>query len=88
VRFPGLAQKFDASGAKVVQTTLPGHLPKLVSYLKPPVEQALKQGGSLEAAIRQNIVTNVEKLKAAGPVIAPLVAGPSFRDSPGRQFRR
>jgi carbonic anhydrase len=54
-------------------TELPGHLSKLVSYLKPPVEQALKQGGSLEAAIRQNIVTNVEKLKAAGPVIAPLV---------------
>jgi carbonic anhydrase len=52
---------------------LPGHLPQLVSYLKPPVEQALKQGGSVEAAIRQNVVTNVEKLKAAGPVIAPLV---------------
>jgi carbonic anhydrase len=52
---------------------LPGHLPQLVSYLKPPVEQALKQGGSVEAAIRQNVVTNVEKLKTAGPVIAPLV---------------
>jgi carbonic anhydrase len=52
---------------------LPGHLPTLVSYLKPPVEQALKQGGSVEAAIRQNVVTNVEKLKSAGPVIAPLV---------------
>ena len=52
---------------------LPGHLPTLVSYLKPPVEQALKQGGSLEAAIRQNVATNVEKLKTAGPVIAPLV---------------
>jgi len=25
---------------------LPGHLPKLDSYLKPPVEQALKQGGN------------------------------------------
>jgi carbonic anhydrase len=52
---------------------LPGHLPTLVSYLKPPVEQALKQGGSVEAAIRQNVATNVEKLKTAGPVIAPLV---------------
>jgi carbonic anhydrase len=52
---------------------LPGHLPKLVSYLKPPVEQALKQGGSVDAAIRQNVATNVEKLKTAGPVIAPLV---------------
>jgi len=52
---------------------LPGHLPALISYLKPPVEQALKQGGSVNAAIRQNVATNVEKLKAAGPVIAPLV---------------
>jgi carbonic anhydrase len=54
-------------------TELPGHLPQLVSYLKPPVEQALKQGGSVDAAIRQNVATNVEKLKTAGPVIAPLV---------------
>jgi carbonic anhydrase len=52
---------------------LPGHLPMLVSYLKSPVEQALKQGGSVEAAIRQNVATNVEKLKTAGPVIGPLV---------------
>jgi carbonic anhydrase len=52
---------------------LPGHLPQLVSYLKPPVEQALKQGGSVDAAIQQNVATNVEKLKTAGPVIAPLV---------------
>jgi carbonic anhydrase len=54
---------------------LPGHLPTLVSYLKPPVEQALKQGGSIEAAIRQNVVANVEKVKTAGSVIAPLVEG-------------
>jgi carbonic anhydrase len=52
---------------------LPGHLPQLISYLKPPVEQALKQGGSVEAAIRQNVATNVEKLRTAGPVIGPLV---------------
>jgi len=52
---------------------LPGHLPKLISYLKPPVQQALSQGGSLGAAIRQNVVTNVAKLQTAEPVIAPLV---------------
>jgi carbonic anhydrase len=52
---------------------LPGHLPTLISYLKPPVKQALKQGGSVDAAIRQNVAANVEKLKTAGPVIAPLV---------------
>jgi len=52
---------------------LPGHLPGLVSHLKPPVQQALKQGGSLDAAIRQNVVSNVARLQTAGPVIAPLV---------------
>jgi carbonic anhydrase len=52
---------------------LPGHLPQLVSYLKPPVQQALNQGGSLGAAIQQNVVTNVGKLQTAEPVIAPLV---------------
>jgi carbonic anhydrase len=52
---------------------LPGHLPQLISYLKPPVQQALSQGGSLDAAIKQNVVTNVGKLQTAEPVIAPLV---------------
>jgi carbonic anhydrase len=52
---------------------LPGHLPQLISYLKPPVQQALSQGGSLDAAIRQNVVTNVSQLQTAEPVIAPLV---------------
>jgi Carbonic anhydrase len=70
---------------------LPGHLPKLVSYLKPPVQQALNQGGSLEAAIRQNVVTNVGKLQTAEPVIAPLakekkveVVGALYELSTGR----
>jgi carbonic anhydrase len=52
---------------------LPGHLPQLISYLKPPVQQVLSQGGSLDAAIKQNVVTNVGKLQTAEPVIAPLV---------------
>jgi carbonic anhydrase len=52
---------------------LPGHLPQLISYLKPPVQQALSQGGSLDTAIKQNVVTNVSKLQTAEPVIAPLV---------------
>jgi len=52
---------------------LPGHLPQLVSYLKPPVQQALSQGGSLDSAIEQNVVANVGKLQTAEPVIAPLV---------------
>jgi carbonic anhydrase len=30
-------------------------------------------GGSLGAAIQQNVVTNVSKLQTAEPVIAPLV---------------
>ena len=33
---------------------LPGHLPTLISYLKPPVKQALKQGGSVEGRSRES----------------------------------
>jgi carbonic anhydrase len=52
---------------------LPGHLPGLVSYLKPPVQQALKAGGSLDEAIKQNVIANVAKLQASPPVLLPLV---------------
>jgi carbonic anhydrase len=55
------------------KTVLPGHLPGLISYLKPPVQRALTQGGSLDAAIKQNVLANVAKLQTSSPVIAPLV---------------
>jgi carbonic anhydrase len=54
------------------KTQLPGHLPGLISYLKPPVQQALKQGGSLDQATKQNVIANVEKLQNSSPVILPL----------------
>jgi carbonic anhydrase len=53
---------------------LPGHLPGLVSHLKPAVKEANAQGGNLlENAIRANVALNVEKLKASGPVISKFV---------------
>jgi carbonic anhydrase len=51
-------------------TTLPGHLPSLVTAIGPAVKATLDQAGdTLSNAIRQNIVLNVEKLKAATPII-------------------
>jgi carbonic anhydrase len=55
------------------KTQLPGHLPGLISYLKPPVQQTLKQGGSLDQATKQNVIANVEKLQNSSPVILPLL---------------
>jgi carbonic anhydrase len=57
-------------------TQLPGHLPDLVGALKPGVERALaeKPANPLEAATRENVLYNVEKLKAATPLVAEAVA--------------
>jgi carbonic anhydrase len=52
---------------------LPGHLPRLISYLEPPVKQALNRGGSLDDAVKENIRYNVTKLRNATPVIEPLI---------------
>src|ERR1700753_1342621 len=52
-------------------TTLPGHLPSLVAALAPAVKAVSQQGGNvLGNAIRQNVVDNVAKLKAAGPILS------------------
>lgn len=58
-------------------TELPGHLPDLVGALKPGVDRALAQkpADPLEAATRENVLYNVEKLKAATPIVAEAVAG-------------
>ncbi|WP_186389516.1 MULTISPECIES: carbonic anhydrase [unclassified Stappia] len=62
-------------------TELPGHLPELVGMLKPGVEAALadKPADPLAAATRANVLHNVEKLKAAGPIVAEAVAGGKVR---------
>ena len=55
-------------------TTLPGHLPSLVAALAPAVKAVSQQGGNvLGNAIRQNVVDNVAKLKAAGPILSAAV---------------
>ena len=53
---------------------LPGHLPGLVANLKPAVEKAQQETGSLvDNAIRENVLLNVETLRNSEPVLADLV---------------
>ena len=51
-------------------TTLPGHLPALVTA----IGAAVKPTDTLDNAIVQNVAFNVEKLKAATPIIGKAVA--------------
>jgi carbonic anhydrase len=52
-------------------TTLPGHLPSLVSNLAPAVKASMDQpGDQLQNAIRRNVVDNVTKLKSATPILS------------------
>lgn len=55
---------------------LPGHLPGLVTAIKPAVEKAKKadSGNLLEAAIADNVRHNVSRLKAAKPIVSNFVA--------------
>lgn len=53
---------------------LPGHLPSLVSALTPAVKAVSAKGGDvLGNAIRQNVIENVTKLKAATPILSAAV---------------
>lgn len=55
-------------------TTLPGHLPALVAALRPAVEAVKDESGDmLVNAIRRNVALNVEKLKAATPILKAAV---------------
>jgi carbonic anhydrase len=55
-------------------TTLPGHLPALVTSLSPAVKAVLdKPGDTLNNAIRENVILNVEKLKSAAPILSKAV---------------
>ena len=53
-------------------TTLPGHLPSLVTALSPAVKAVSQQGGdTLAKATRQNVIDNVARLKSATPIFPP-----------------
>ena len=55
-------------------TTLPGHLPSLVTALAPAVKTSAQQpGNALDNAIKQNVLDNVAKLKAATPILSAAV---------------
>jgi carbonic anhydrase len=55
-------------------TTLPGHLPSLVSAIAPAVKAVSQQAGdSLGNAIRQNVIDNVAKLSSATPILSAAV---------------
>jgi carbonic anhydrase len=55
-------------------TTLPGHLPSLVTALSPAVKAVSQQGGDvLGNAIRQNVIDNVARLKSATPILSAAV---------------
>jgi carbonic anhydrase len=55
-------------------TTLPGHMPSLVTSLTPAVKAASgNPGDPLDNAIRQNVIDNVAKLKSAAPILSSAV---------------
>jgi carbonic anhydrase len=61
-------------------TTLPGHLPSLVAALKPAVDAVKdKPGDMLVNAIRSNVALNVDKLKAAAPILKAAVDDKKIR---------
>src|ERR1700733_4200212 len=56
-------------------TTLPGHLPSLVSNIAPAVKASMDQPGEqLQNAIRRNVVDNVVKLRSGTPILSVAVA--------------
>jgi carbonic anhydrase len=56
-------------------TTLPGHLPSLVTALAPAVKAVAGQPGDLLAnATKRNVVDTIAKLKAATPILSEAVA--------------
>jgi carbonic anhydrase len=55
-------------------STLPGHLPSLVTALTPAVKAVSQQGGdTLAKATRQNVIDNVARLKSATPILSAAV---------------
>ena len=61
-------------------TTLPGHLPSLVDAIRPAVEAVQGQPGDLLVnAIHRNVALNVDKLKAAAPILKSFVDDKKIR---------
>jgi carbonic anhydrase len=55
-------------------TTLPGHMPSLVTAITPAVKAVLPQSGDvLDMAIRQNVVDNVARLSSSTPILSAAV---------------
>ena len=55
-------------------TTLPGHMPSLVTGIAPAVKAVSQQSGdTLGNAIRQNVIDNVAKLASATPILSAAV---------------
>lgn len=51
-------------------TTLPGHMPSLVTAIAPAVKASSQQAGdALNNAIKQNVIDNVARLKSAAPIL-------------------
>jgi|SRR5262245_47598976 len=61
-------------------TTLPGHLPLIATALSPAVTAVQGAPGDLLAnAIRRNVVLNVEKLMATGPILKSFLQDKKIR---------
>jgi carbonic anhydrase len=61
-------------------TTLPGHLPSLVTAMTPAVNATSgRPGNALDNAIRENVVLNVEKMKNATPILSKFVTEKKIR---------
>lgn len=61
-------------------TTLPGHLPSLVSAIAPSVKAVSdKPGNVLDNAIRQNVIDNVAKLMSTAPILNAAVEQQKLR---------
>jgi carbonic anhydrase len=62
------------------RTTLPGHLPALVSGLTPAVRAVLdKPGDTLDNAVRENVLLTVAKLQNATPILSKYSADGRIR---------
>lgn len=55
---------------------LPGHLPELISAIKPAVEKAKasKPANLLDASIAANVSLNVNRLKTAKPILSKMIS--------------